>query len=54
MGDGVSIKLGVDPIFGLKSHFLLSDDIFSYVNDYGISNLSQAHNDDDQTMSSSY
>ena len=54
VGDGASIKLGVDSIAGLKSYFLLFDDIRSYLYDCGIRNLSHSRNDGYQTMSSSY
>ena len=54
VGDGASFKIGLDPILVLKSHFLLSDDLCAYRYDYGISNISQAHNNGEQTMSSSY
>ena len=54
VGDGASIKIGVDPIAGLKYHLLLLDDLRAYLYYYGISNLSQARNDGEQSISSSY
>ena len=47
MGNGLKIRLGVDPIAGLNSQYLLSEELRDYLNDLGISNLAQAQNLDD-------
>ena len=44
VGNGQKIRLGVDPIAGLNSSYLLSEDLRDYLVDYGISNLAEAHN----------
>ena len=39
MGNGLKIKVGVDPIAGINSLHLLSEDLRDYLNDMGISFL---------------
>ena len=42
VGDGKSIRFGIDPIAGLNYTFLLPEDLKDYLFDYGISHLNQA------------
>ena len=42
MGDGLKIRLGVDPIAGLETSYILPVDLREYLADYGISCLTQA------------
>ena len=44
VGNGSSIRLGVDPIVGLGSSFLLPHDLRDYLEDYGICTLDHARN----------
>ena len=44
VGNGSAIRLGVDPIVGLGSTFLLPCDLRDYLEDYGICTLAQARN----------
>ena len=44
VGNGSSIRLGVDPIIGLGSSFLLPHDLQDYLEDYGICSLEHAQN----------
>ena len=44
MGNGLKIKVGVDPIAWHNSHYLLSEELRDYLYDLGISNLAQAQN----------
>ena len=39
VGDGLSIKLGIEPIIGMDSPFTLSDDLREYLSDYGLLTL---------------
>ena len=41
-GDGGLIKLGIDPIAGLKTNFILSNDLGTYLSYYGINYLCRA------------
>ena len=43
VGDGLKIRLGVDPIAGLETSYILLVDLREYLADYGISWLAQAH-----------
>ena len=43
-GNGKSIKIGIDPIAGLSSEYILPEDLRLYLEDYGISYLSDALN----------
>ena len=43
MGNGKSISIGVDPIAGLNSVFVLPEYLRAYLEDYGISSLAYAH-----------
>ena len=43
MGNGKDIKIGVDPIAGLNSDFVLPRDLRAYLEDFGISSLADAH-----------
>ena len=54
VGDGGCIILGIDPIAGLKSNVILSNDLCAHLNDYGIYTLSQARNRGDLPISYSY
>ena len=42
VGNGRAIRLGLDPIVGQGSSFLLPLDLHEYLEDYGISTLDQA------------
>ena len=42
VGDGLKIRLRVDPIAGLETSYNLPMDLREYLNDYGISCLAQA------------
>ena len=44
MGNGLKIKVGVDPIAGLNSLHLLSEELRDYLTDLKISYLAQAQN----------
>ena len=44
VGNGRAIRLGLDPIVGQGSSFLLPLDLREYLEDYGISTLDQARN----------
>ena len=44
MGNGKSINIGVDPIAGLKLDYVLLVELRSYLEDYGITTLVDAHN----------
>ena len=44
MGNGLNIKVGVDPIARLNSQYLLSEELREYLNDMGISYLAQVQN----------
>ena len=44
VGNGLKIKVGVDPIAGYNSQYLLSEELIEYLNDLGISYLAQAQN----------
>ena len=44
VGNGRAIWLGLDPIVGLGSSFLLPLDLHEYLEDYGICTLDQARN----------
>jgi len=41
VGNGSSIHLGFDPIVGMTTEFTLSDGLCDYLQDYGITRLSQ-------------
>ena len=43
-GNGTTIRLGLDPIVGLGSSFLLPLDLREHLEDYGICTLDQARN----------
>ena len=44
VGNGSDIRLGVDPVVGLGSSFILPGDLREYLEDYGIVSLAQARN----------
>ena len=44
MGNGLKIKVGIDPIAGHNSRYLLSEELRDYLTDLGISYLAQAQN----------
>ena len=44
MGNGLKIRLGVDPLAGHNSMYLLSAELRDYLHDLGISTLAQAQN----------
>ena len=44
VGNGLKIRLGVDPIAGHNSQYLLFEELRYYLYDLGISNLAQAQN----------
>ena len=44
MGNGLNIRLGMDPIVGHNSLYLLPADLRDYLHDLGISTLAQAQN----------
>ena len=43
VGNGQSIRIGVDPIAGLNSNFVLPEDLRIYLEDYDITTLMDAH-----------
>ena len=47
VGDGLKIHLGVDPIAGMGTSYILPVDLRDYLADYGISCLAQAQKQDD-------
>ena len=54
VGDGLSIKLGIEPIIGMDSPFTLSDDLREYLSDYGLLTLHHIQNLGVGTSSQSY
>ena len=44
VGNGSAIRLGVDPVVGMGSSFILPRDLRDYLEDYGICTLAQARN----------
>ena len=44
MGNGLKIRLGVDPNAGLDASYILLEDLRDYLADYGISYMAQAQN----------
>ena len=44
VGNGESIKVGLDPIIGMGSSFSLPRDLRDYLEDFGITSLAQARN----------
>ena len=44
VGNGLNIRLGVDPIAGLNAQYLLFEDLRDYLADLGITKLAQAQN----------
>ena len=44
VGNGSNIRVGVDPIAGLNTQYLLSEDLREYVTNLGITNLAQEQN----------
>ena len=44
MGNGLKIRLGVEPIVGHNSQYLLSEELRDYLFNLGISTLAQAQN----------
>ena len=46
VGNGLKIRLGVNPIVGLDASYILSLDLRDYLADYGISFLAQVHRQD--------
>ena len=43
VGNGKAIRIGIDPIAGLNSDFVLPMDLKSYLEEFGISSLADAH-----------
>ena len=43
-GNGKAIKIGIDPIVGLSSDYILPEDLRLYLEDYGILHLLDARN----------
>ena len=54
VGDGFSIKLGIDPIIGMESHYVLSDDLREYLTYYGLTALHHIRNMGEGTIRKSY
>ena len=54
IGNGKNIKVGIDPIAGVFSEYILPEDLRMYLEDYGILNLSDALNRGIATSSSDY
>ena len=44
MGNGLKIRVGIDPIAGLNSQYILFEELREYLTDLGISHLAHAHN----------
>ena len=44
VGQGTEVRLGVDPIVGLGSSYILPFELRTYLEDYGINTLAQALN----------
>ena len=44
VGNGASIRVGLDPIVGMGSPYSLPNDLWEYLEDYGILTLDQARN----------
>ena len=44
VGNGSAIRLGVDPVVGMGTSFILPRDLRDYLEDYGICTLAQARN----------
>ena len=41
VGNGVSIQVGINPIFGLDKSYSLSQSLVEYLQDFGLKNLNQ-------------
>ena len=54
MGNGLKIRLEVDPIAVLDSSFYLPEDLKEYMSDYGITSLAETHNLDGPSISLNY
>ena len=54
VGNGSSIKLGIDPISSLNTSFTPSEELWDYLMDLGISTLNQACSMGDGVSNSSY
>ena len=54
IGNGKNIKVGIDPIADVSSEYTLPEDLRSYLEDYGILTLSNAHNRGIATSSTDY
>ena len=50
MGNGLKIRVGIDPIAGHNSQYILSKELKEYLTDLGITYLAQAHNPDGNGM----
>ena len=46
MGNGLKIRVGIDPIAGHNLQYILSEELREYLTDLGITYLAQAHNQD--------
>ena len=44
MGNGLKIRVGIDPIAGLNSQYILSKELRHYLTDLGITHLAHALN----------
>ena len=44
MGNGLKIRVGFDPIAGLNSQYILSEELREYLTDLGITYLAHALN----------
>ena len=44
MGNGLKIRVGIDPIAGKSSQYLLSEELREYLTDLGINHLAHAQN----------
>ena len=54
VGNGLNIILGVDPVVGQNSSYLLSEDLREYLEDYGLLTLRDANNGNAVSHSHSY
>ena len=54
VGDGLSIKLGIDPVIVMDSHCVLSDNLREYLTDYGLTTLHHIQNMGEGNIRKSY
>ena len=54
VGNGLKIRLGIDPITGLNAPYILPADLIDYLSDFGMTHLAQIQNLDHGSHSGNY